>query len=362
LLRHLRLTSGGSALEQKYVWKNDLELVARAGTQLETLACDIVCFGIEEALALLTKQAPFGALQLEGLYVLPFGDQSAQLLEMLTANLGQQPSLLHLRLVGVRVTPLHNITPFFDALLASQITSLFLNDCNLSVNFAAGFARLLQADRLVRLDLDSCRGMFTPEETAQLSLALRHSCSLRELQISDCFEAEDVLDVILYALESHPTLETLKLGQEFSPAARDALVCVIAANSTRLQTLHLHRLDEDELNLSVLSGALKQNRHLQDLLLRYADEEESDSSSSDDSSLSSSDDDLDMPLDGVLEGISAPAPSAVMEHLLPAVLACTSLRKLRLYGPSAAAVMQPVADREAARLAAERALEPGRSA
>ena len=63
---------------------------------------------------------------------------------------------------------------------------------------------------------------------------------------------------------------------------------------------------------------------------------------------------------------SLPIASAYEEHLLPALLACTSLRKLavkRNHQPvaEAAAVVQLVADREAARLAAQLAKEPGSS-
>jgi hypothetical protein len=141
LLRHLRLTAGGSALERKYVRKPHVELVARAGMQLETLVCSVSCLGAEEALALLIRQAPFGALQLEGLALSANGD-SVQLLEMLGANLGQQPSLLHLSLWGLHIPPLYNTTPFFDALLVSQITSLSFCNCILGVNFADGFGAL----------------------------------------------------------------------------------------------------------------------------------------------------------------------------------------------------------------------------
>jgi len=256
-------------------------------------------------------------------------------LEMLGANLGKQPSLLHLSLRGLRIPPLHNSTPFFDALLASQITLLSFRGCNLGVNFAAGLARLLQAGRLERLKLELCHGMFTLEATAQLSLALRHSRSLRELQIWEC-QANAVLDLILLALESHPTLEALTLRQRFSAAARDALLHVIAADSTTLQKLKLGGLREDEVSLSVLAGALQHNCHMQNLELRY---------------------------DG-----ATPIASAYEEHLLPAALACTSLRRLVVKDnrdrpiADAAAVVRLVAEREAARLAAELAKEPGRSA
>ena len=185
--------------------------------------------------------------------------------------------------------------------------------------------------------LENCQGMFTPEATAQLSLALRHSRSLRELQIWSYEAANAVLDLILPALESHLTLETLTLCLlQFSAAACDALLRVIAADSTTLQALQLLYLQETEVSLSTLAGALQQNRHLQDLDLIY-------------------------------NGASAPIASAYEEHLLPAVQACTSLRRLALRPEGlpvagAVAVVQLVAEREAARLAAELAKEPGRSA
>jgi hypothetical protein len=166
--------------------------------------------------------------------------------------------------------------------------------------------------------------------------ALRHSRSLREIVIRNCAEANAVLDLILPALESHPTLEAMTLFQRFSAAARDALLPLIAANGTTLQSLRLVNLRETEVSLSALAGALQQNRHLQDLRLSYGE-------------------------------ASSPIASAYEEHLLPAVLACTSLHKLIVKRnqeptPHAAAVVQLVADREAARLAAEQAKEPGRSA
>jgi hypothetical protein len=244
--------------------------------------------------------------------------------------------LLHLRLESLRIPPLLNTTPFFEALLVSQITSLSFRGCNLGVNFAAGLARLLQAGRLERLVLSNFQGMFTPEVTAQLSLSLRHSRSLRELMIWGCEEANAVLHLILSALESHPTLEALTLGWlRFSAAARDALLRVIAADTTTLQKLRLHGLQEDEVSLLAFAGALQQNRHLQVLELTYWD--------------------------------SIPIASAYEEHLLPAVLACTSLRRLVIKAyddpvADAAAAVQLVADRETARLAAELAKEPGRSA
>ena len=91
------------------------------------------------------------------------------------------------------------------------------------------------------------------------------------------------------------------------------------------------------MNLSALAGALLQNRHLQDLCLHNS-------------------------------GDSHPIASAYEEHLLPAVLACTSLGMLNISQgyeerpvADAAAVVQLVADREAARLTVELAKEPGRS-
>ena len=95
------------------------------------------------------------------------------------------------------------------------------------------------------------------------------------------------------------------------------------------------------MSLSALAGVLQQNRHLQILRLSYG-------------------------------GAFAPIASAYEEHLLPAALACTSLRGLNIevhdeedgdqQVAAAAAVVQLVAAREAARLAAELAKEPGRSA
>jgi len=260
------------------------------------------------------------------------------LLELLGANVGLQPLLLGLLLVHLHVPPLHNSTPFFDALLASQITSLTFTQCNLGVNFAAGLACLLQAGRLTRLQLISCRGVFTLEATAQLSHALRHSRSLCEFVIWNCDGANAVLDLILRALQFHPTLEALTLGYlRFSAAARDSLLRMIRSDSTTLQSLKLVNLRETMVGLSALAGALLHNRHLRDLHLNY-------------------------------EGVFVPTASAYQEHLLPAVLACSSLLRLIVdYNyddpvPDAAAAVQLVADREAARLAAELAKEPGRSA
>jgi hypothetical protein len=343
LLRHLRLP--GSAFENIYVSNVSLELLARAGTQLETLVCSVTCSGAEEVQALLTKQAPFGALQLEGLHVDHLGGQSV--FEVLGANLDQQPSLLDLCLLRLPVPPLHISVSFFDALLASKVTSISLSDCGLDVNVAAGLARLLQAGRLERLNLQNFHGLFTPEATVQLSLALRHSRSLRELVISCREEANAQLYLILPALESHPTLQALTLSFfRFSSVARDAMLRVIAADSTMLQTVHIEYLKETEVRLSALAGALLQNRHLHELHLSYYDK---------------------LPYDDDVDP-SAPPASAYEEHLwLSAVLACTSLRKLVLEHddePMAdtAAVVQLVAEREAARLAAELAKEPGRSA
>jgi len=155
-------------------------------------------------------------------------------------------------------------------------------------------------------------------------------------------EADDVLELFLSALESHPTLEKLTLCSfRFPAAARDALLRVIVLDSPTLISLHLHELRDDEVSLSALADALQLNRHLQDLHVSF-------------------------------EEALAPIASAYEEHLLPAVLACTSLRKLSIQVlveevgyepiPDAAGVVQLVADREAARLAAELAKEPGRSA
>jgi len=346
-LRHLCMIQRGSPLNNWSVSKMNLELVAEAGTQLETLVCSVYCDGAD-ALALLTKQAPFGALQLEGLAGMsPAEGESAQLLEILASNMGQQPSLLYLSLRELDITTLRSSTPFFDALLTSQITSLSFAHCHLGVNFAAGFARLLQAGRLERLDLLNCLGMFTLEATAQLSLALRNSRSLLELQISSCEEANAVLHLILQALAPHPTLKTLTLCQRFSAATRDAIVRVIA-DSTILWGLFLESLREDEVSLAALAGAVQQSRSLQALHLSYVD------------------DDVDP---------STPTASAYEEHLQPAVQACTSLRSLvvDIEGnipiglrprpvPEAAAVVQLVTERGLAQLAAMLAKEPGRSA
>ena len=156
-----------------------------------------------------------------------------------------------------------------------------------------------------------------------------------------CHDANAVLLLILLSLESHPTLEALTLGRlRSSAAARDALLRVIAANMAPLRKLHATGLRDDEIDLSALAGALQQNCHLQDLRLIYS-------------------------------GDSLPIVSAYEEHLLPAVLACTALRMLKItlhhgYGErpiaAAATVMQLGADREAARLAAELAKQPGCSA
>ena len=329
LLRHLRLTARGSAFDTKYVVKRAHEHMARAGKQLETLVCSIHCSGVQAMQALLTKMTPYAALQLEGLQVIPHDGESVQLLEMLGANLGQQPSLLHLRLDGLRI-PLHNSAPFFDALMTSRISSLSMLACNLGVSFAAGVAQLLQAGQLERLELSGFR-IFTAELPAQLSRAMRHSRSLRELKLHERVDADRRWHLILQALISHPTLEALSLSCRFSDAAHASLLRVIAADSTALRMLHLVCLQEKKGSLPALAGALKLNRHLHDLQLSY-------------------------------QYANFPSLGASKKHLLPAVLACTSLRRLQLSGPGGATVTQVVADREVARLAAELAKEPGRSA
>ena len=128
------------------------------------------------------------------------------------------------------------------------------------------------------------------------------------------------------------------MGVHFSVAACNALLCVIAVDSTALQALKLDNLHDDEVGLLELAGALQQNNHLRNLSLMY-------------------------------DTAFLPIASAFEEHLLPAVLACTSLRKLVVVDAftlepiaEAAGVLQLVADREAARLAAALALEPGYSA
>lgn len=238
--------------------------------RLQRLEADVHCTPAEST-AVLRNEAPFGALRLRRLWLLPWGDDVQAVLTLADAL----PAHASLEELVLDRAPLR--TPaVFDALvhaaLSARLTGLRLKDCALSPTSLAGLTRLLRDGRLAALDV-RCGGLMLEEgRVPALCAALRSSTTLTSLGLSSAslWRSAAVGVAVMDELVGHPTVQSLSLSENrvdygSRTTAGAALGRLVAADAPALTALDVSGCSLGDHGLGSLVRALPGNTHLRKL-------------------------------------------------------------------------------------------------
>ena len=259
-----------------------------------------VCATVEQAACVLRNEAPFEALQMRALRVSAevMAAEEAAVLDLATA-VPVHASLRDLQLVEL---PLQE-PAVLDAICAASLAlrTVALMSCDLEPASVPALVRLISGGPNL-LDFaiaDNDAQLFDAAGGAALAAALAAS-RLTHLMLSkvDFWHDAGAGVAVVQALTGHPTLQSLNLGGNVPAdegAAGGALGALVAANAPALTALDVASSLFGDFGMVPIMEALPRNTHLRDLRC-------TNSNMSDD---------------------------FAREHFLPAVLANTSLRKLK---------------------------------
>lgn len=271
-----------------------LRALAQAAPLLHSLEPDNFQCSCEEAPALLRAEAPLTALRLIKATVNCDDDMdnrpvdAARLRPFLDAlaDLTLQPSLEGLLIACADLQAVETSSLLVDSVLARRLRTLKLTLCTLPP--AAQLARLI-AGGLTELRVSTGPETDLPggpawneEQTAAFAGAVRASTTLMELG----FAGSRVLlnmrtaDVLLGALISHKSLQSLRLGESARgpDALGPAMAALVAADAPALLALDISGSHDaeahvflDETNMAPILDALPRNHHLRGLKLGKVD-------------------------------------------------------------------------------------------
>jgi hypothetical protein len=322
--------------------------VLRAAPQLRVFRTSVVV-PMLAACQMLRNDAPFGPVRIHSLLIIPARDYEDQpldddeeeepadvatVLELAAALPRHASSLTQLSVRGALMDAPAADAVLDSLLLARDFVALGLDNCRLSPASAPALARLLRGGVLAELRIDGGDvGTALLDEPAAVLLgaALRACATLRKLSICRVrfWDTPAAGASVLHALMGHSSLHTLKLSNnDIWPGlgqslASTALAALVAENTPALQGLDVGHCVRDEMCLAPLLDALRCNTHLR-------------------------------MLDCVPRGGGGIVSRAfAQERLLPAILANSSLRILRVTARWAGLGVPPEAV-EAATLVAAR--------
>lgn len=215
----------------------------------------------------LRNEPPFGPLRVSYLEVLPLDADEAALVALAT------DVAAHASLVDVFVRQLEMETPaavvsVVDALLSlRRLRTLRFCYCRFPLDSAPALMRLF-GSTLTSLAFDS--SLHHPRAAGLLAAALRANTTLTSLDLSynGLFEDAESAAQLFEALRGHPSLQTLKIGEDDlqnAGVALEALGLLVAADAPALTHLEIGVVEGD-FGLSWLLEALPQNTHLRTLL------------------------------------------------------------------------------------------------
>ena len=276
-----------------------VERIARAASQLRILHVD-VCVSGADAVRMVSKDEPFGALRLHSLGM--FRVTVADLLALAAEMTRRQEPLQRLSLQSAPLQTSAALDALADAALACRLCTLTIDTCDLSMALVPALTRILYGNNLTSLIIyRSVVPLFDAAAVKQFADALASHRALFCLRLVtvELWQNPAASAAVLRAVTRHPTLQELYVSDTRIPdpaAAGAALGAVVAANAPALRSLWIAGTPLGDVGLRPLLDALATNTHLQMLDCRET---------------------------GMSEDFAR-------DVLLPAVLANTGLRSLKL--------------------------------
>ena len=243
-----------------------VEALARAAPKLEKLCVDAATT-VEQAMRMLHNDSPFEVLELRALQVRAGEERAdeAAILALATALPRHKKSLA---VLDLRAMPLH--TAGFEALCAAaaevSLQQLTLYELRLLPASVPALVRLIRGEHLQTLTISN-NGVQLFDEPAgvQLADALATNYSLEHLQLCELNFWHGGTAIVHGALTGHPTLEVLDLSNNTptdAAAAGIALGTLVAANSSTLASLSFVSSFLGDVGLGPIFDVLPHNKHL----------------------------------------------------------------------------------------------------
>ena len=246
-----------------------------AAPQLRELHAAVKCSPVE-AVGLLESRAPFAPLRLHTLFLSkPDGFSTlSPALAVALADARLQPRLARLVLLTVTMRAPEILDALADAVIARpRCTSLCVCYCDIPVEAAPGWVRMLRDGALTQLELIGATALFhNAAASAAVGDALRASSTLTSLTMRQASPAmARTVAVFVRALVGHRSVRKLDVGycrlggDDGAPAA---LAALLAADAPALTELSVEGCLLREAGLGRLCDALPRNSHLRKLVIR----------------------------------------------------------------------------------------------
>ena len=268
-LRELSCASMDSS-EAKYLNFSQVQELAGAAPQLVSFKVDTFA-SVSRGTRMLRNDAPFGALQLQCLWVEHHGEDADE--ESLLAFCAAMSAHTTLKMMQVNDTPLDSpavIDALSAAALACKLGALLLCQCHLSPASVPALARLVSSGVLWSLFVVNDDTPLLNEAAAtQLADAVAESRTLTLLGLCNCrfWDDTEATAVMMRACTGHSFLEELNLCCNDPPdqsAAGAALGALVAANAP-LKKLTVSRSSLGDAGLDGLCRGLARNNRLRGL-------------------------------------------------------------------------------------------------
>jgi hypothetical protein len=220
--------------------------------------------------SMLRNEPPFGPLRVSYLELFPLNANEADLVAFAT-DVAAHASLVEVFFRQLNMETSAAVVSLVDALLSMRcLRTLRFLYCSFPLDSAPVLMRLL-GSTLTSFALNS--SLHHPElhgAAGLLAAALRANTTLTSLDLlfNGMFEDAESAAQLFEALREHPSLRTLKIGEDDlqnAGVALEALGLLVAADAPALTHLEI-AVVEGDFGLSWLLEALPQNTHLRTLL------------------------------------------------------------------------------------------------
>jgi hypothetical protein len=289
-----------------------LELLLRAAPRLVVFEADVRCNGLALAHDLLRNEAPFAPLRVRS-FTFADADNEAAVLA-LADYIASHAHLQGLHLWRARLNTAAALNAVVNAALTRRLTSVVLEECNVSAESVPALVRLIGVGALAELNINggTRHALQLLDAPAALALghALRASSTLTKVSLEyvGLWRDPAAATALLGALTGHPSLRSLSISGVLNvPAdceeAGAVIAALVAANAPALTKLDVSACMLGDARLRPLFDALPANTHLRTLKCEA----------------------------------NALSDAFVRERLLPAVRANASLHKLTIWLQSDAA-------------------------
>jgi hypothetical protein len=251
-----------------------LQTVLRAAPRLAVCEADVSCNELALARRLLRNEPPFAPLHVRSFeFEHAAGERDEAAVVALAADLTFHAHLRRLQLILTPLSTAAALDAVVGAALTLQLTSVTLQECNLSPDSAPALVRLVGGGALAELDiLGGGRQLLDMPAALALGNALRASSTLTAVSLRSVALWRDprAATALLGALTGHASLRSLDISyNEAEPAGQEeagaALGALVAANAPALTELRVSGCDLGDAGLRPLFDALSANTHLRKL-------------------------------------------------------------------------------------------------